>query len=413
MDSSKVAVLDMRRSPESTECCISVVDTKFKLVSGRTSFQMLPTNVESDELQQCQISLINDCLIAVCDSKVFLTHCDISMPPLLSVAGRQKNTEFVPPPVALSGLAWLAATNDEIKVSIVDPWLGNLLDSKKTPDSIAFDTKYGANVGETKPQRSGKGKKKIGSCTEEQMVDVKLLDVTAGQHILIQTVSRCLSDTTFWPSQSLLDMINRFSLPVSCSLDLISLAIKHSDAAVVVAALMRSNDINENALVVCLDYVLRLDESFAVNYTGSRSQILGQKDLILLLLSKPKNDFLIRSSLKLLPYSQVLKLMKLLSTMLSKSSRLYGNISEEQGEVISEANVVDWISFLVDAHFAQLVLDPLAKRLLMRLSRKVTRQVRYCQQLSCIDGLLANITESVGVEKRKQFQQYTIEMLNL
>jgi hypothetical protein len=194
---------------------------------------------------------------------------------------------------------------------------------------------------------------------------------------------------------------------------LISLAIKHSDAAVVVAALMRSNDINENALVVCLDYVLRLDESFAVNYTGSRSQILGQKDLILLLLSKPKNDFLIRSSLKLLPYSQVLKLMKLLSTMLSKSSRLYGNISEEQGEVISEANVVDWISFLVDAHFAQLVLDPLAKRLLMRLSRKVTRQVRYCQQLSCIDGLLANITESVGVEKRKQFQQYTIEMLNL
>jgi hypothetical protein len=176
----------------------------------------------------------------------------------------------------------------------------------------------------------------------------------------------------------------------------------------------------------------RLDESFAVNYTGSRSQILGQKDLILLLLSKPKNDFLIRSSLKLLPYSQVLKLMKLLSTMLSKSSRLYGNISEEQGEVISEANVVDWISFLVDAHFAQLVLDPLAKRLLMRLSRKVTRQVescmiivsllfginvcsqvRYCQQLSCIDGLLANITESVGVEKRKQFQQYTIEMLNL
>lgn len=230
MDSSKVAVLDMRRSPESTECCISVVDTKFKLVSGRTSFQMLPTNVESDELQQCQISLINDCLIAVCDSKVFLTHCDISMPPLLSVAGRQRNTEFVPPPVALSGLAWLAATNDEIKVSIVDPWLGNLLDSKKTPDSIAFDTKYGANVGETKPQRSGKGKKKIGSCTEEQMVDVKLLDVTAGQHILIQTVSRCLSDTTFWPSQSLLDMINRFSLPVSCSLDLISLAIKHSDA---------------------------------------------------------------------------------------------------------------------------------------------------------------------------------------
>ncbi|XP_062517797.1 nucleolar protein 11-like [Corticium candelabrum] len=407
---SRYAVLAVEDSTDLSKCHISIIDTKHNCVSASTLFDC-PQTVDDDsrDLHLCQIVFIGSNLVALCNSSILTSRCEIRSPSLASVVGQQSSgdTKLVTPPISISGAVWLTAGSEKMERLCVKKWYEELFDCEKTPDDKSFDTKYAAGMKQS--ETSTKKRKSVrGPCEEE--TEAERLHLTEGQYMLMQTVFRCKCDSKLWPRESILDMIEHFSIP--SSQDLLLLAIKHDDAAIVTTVLLQFEDIDEVALIRCLEYVLSLDETVTVETSKGKS--LGQQDLFNLILGKPRDDFMTQSSLKLLPYSQVLRMIKLLSGILKKTSQLPIENTTGHNEIqISQADATDWISFLIDAHFAHLILDPEANKLLVKLYKTVSRQVQFSEQLNRVDQLLRNIVELRAVEKRTYSSQYTVELLDV
>uniref|UniRef100_A0A1B8Y2A4 Nucleolar protein 11 C-terminal domain-containing protein n=1 Tax=Xenopus tropicalis TaxID=8364 RepID=A0A1B8Y2A4_XENTR len=128
-------------------------------------------------------------------------------------------------------------------------------------------------------------------------------------------------------------------------------------------------------------------------------------------LMSPYSESFLLPHLKDLSGEQVMFLLRYLQYLYLKCiGNVTGNLPGKHVPTVSQ--VVDWMSLLLDAHFATVVMLSDAKALLNKIQKIVKSQLKFYSELNKIEGCLAELKEpkcpSVSPPGR-----YSIEVLQL
>ncbi|XP_065840107.1 nucleolar protein 11-like [Oscarella lobularis] len=242
-------------------------------------------------------------------------------------------------------------------------------------------------------------KKRRSKATADKMdeeSDALILDPVVAQYVLTQTALRLKEDESFWPRSSLLDMISVSDVSPSLYTVIVKAAVRCKDEDVLKAVLRRDDvDLEEVAIVECLKLALNNDNC-------------KRDELLSLILKKPFNDYTMRSALRNLSFKAALDLLKSFLEVLKPEE------TEPSLSFLSELEATTWIGLVLDAHFAQLMLDPKARDVIVRLHGSVTEKVHVYHQLRRIEGILDYLAKPPKESQQKSNRlRYSIESMEV
>ncbi|KAJ1129559.1 hypothetical protein NDU88_007927 [Pleurodeles waltl] len=286
--------------------------------------------------------------------------------------------------------------------------------------------------------------------------------VTIGK-IATALVSRCKTQSHFYPQRVLIQMVQTSRLSYSSCPDLITLLLDKEDMHLLQFCLHLFPDIPESVTCACLKTVLNISNASLENKNvdlesvlcyidvGSEDNVdkpadivqngfspalleedscdvqltqkgnpteasltcpVGMKRAALLnavIITKYSETFLL-PHLKDLSAQQVVLFLRYLQYLYLKCSEIVG--TNLPGVKVPNINqIIDWMSLLLDAHFTVVVMLPEAKGLLANLHKFVRSQVKLFSELNKIEGSLLELQKTK--QQTKDHGLYSIEILEL
>ncbi|KAE8577380.1 hypothetical protein XENTR_v10004558 [Xenopus tropicalis] len=294
--------------------------------------------------------------------------------------------------------------------------------------------------------------------------------VTVGK-ITQSLVRRCMADPKFYPQSSLVQLVQTNTLSYSLCPELLPLCLGKRDVRLLQLCLHSFPDVPEAILCSCLKAFLSVSEQWmnaaqidshsaaayidvgdqtkepkrteqpegprvvqngfspnaqqqeessdelieeSLPQTGQRATCpmsIRRAVLVNSVLMSPYSESFLLPHLKDLSGEQVMFLLRYLQYLHLKCiGNVTGNLPGKHVPTVSQ--VVDWMSLLLDAHFATVVMLSDAKALLNKIQKIVKSQLKFYSELNKIEGCLAELKEpkcpSVSPPGR-----YSIEVLQL
>ncbi|XP_058848257.1 nucleolar protein 11 [Acipenser ruthenus] len=280
-------------------------------------------------------------------------------------------------------------------------------------------------------------------------------------HIAVELLKRCQADPGFYPQSVLARLTQTGRLSHSSCPGFLMLALEKHDYFLAQLCLQHFPDIPEAVTCACLKAFLSVADAdlaqVSVDLEGVSlvdgpgqslevvqngfSPVLLEEDSCDVQLTPPKLDQssswtdmsltcpvglkksallneIIRSSysesfllphLKDLSAQQVILFLQYLQYLYVRSSGdVYTQLPGLRAPTMTQ--IMDWVSLLLDAHFAVLVMAPEAKELLAQLHRFVRSQVRLYSELGKIQGTLQELGK---IKKEQEIGLYSIEVIEL
>ncbi|KAK1163677.1 nucleolar protein 11-like [Acipenser oxyrinchus oxyrinchus] len=280
-------------------------------------------------------------------------------------------------------------------------------------------------------------------------------------YIAVELLKRCKADRGFYPQSVLARLAQTGRLSHSSCPRFLMLALEKRDYFLAQLCLQHFPDIPEAVVCACLKAFLSVADADLVRVSvdldgvsvmegpgqslegvqNGFSPVLLEEDSCDVQLTPPKLDQssswtdvsltcpvglkksallneIIRSSysesfllphLKDLSAQQVILFLQYLQYLYVRSSGdVYTQLPGLRAPTITQ--IVDWVSLLLDAHFAVLVMAPEAKGLLAQLHRFVRSQVRLYSELGKIQGTLQELGK---INKAQEIGLYSIEVIEL
>uniref|UniRef100_A0A8D0BBM2 Nucleolar protein 11 n=1 Tax=Salvator merianae TaxID=96440 RepID=A0A8D0BBM2_SALMN len=277
--------------------------------------------------------------------------------------------------------------------------------------------------------------------------------------ILSGLVNRCKMDSSFYPRNFLVQLIQTQGLSYSMCPDLMTVALEKTDVHLLHLCLQQFPDVPEAVTCACLRTFLgigddhlgemnlnsvadcgvvhnsKMDRQSEVVQNGFSSEILeedgcdGQlhqnpqvKDTSEVCPIGPQKAMLLNTILRsaysetfLLPHLKDLSAEQVI-LFLQYLHYLYVKCSEDATAEFPEMfcltinQIMDWICLLLDAHFTVVVMLPEARGLLSKLHKFVRAQVRFYSELNKIEGSLKHLQR---LQHQHDVGLYSIEVLEL
>ncbi|XP_078510453.1 nucleolar protein 11 [Lissotriton helveticus] len=307
-------------------------------------------------------------------------------------------------------------------------------------------------------------------CVEEELIRFLSSEPTPDYQVTIgkiatALVSRCKTQSRFYPQNVFVQMVQTNRLSYSSCPDLIKLLLEKEDMHLLQLCLHLFPDIPESVTCACLKTVLNISEASLENVDvdvdlesvicyidiASEEKVdkpadivqngfspalleedscdvqltqkatpaeatsicpVGMKRAALLnavILTKYSDTFLL-PHMKDLSAQQVVLFLRYLQYLYLKCSEIVG--TNLPGVNVPNINqIIDWMSLLLDAHFTVVVMLPEAKGLLANLHRFVRSQVKLYSELNKIEGSLLELQKTKL--QTKDHGLYSIEILEL
>ncbi|XP_075703056.1 nucleolar protein 11 [Rhinoderma darwinii] len=280
-------------------------------------------------------------------------------------------------------------------------------------------------------------------------------------------VTRCKTESRFYPQSSFIKLIESGMLSYSLCPDLMTLCLEKQDVHTLQLCLEQFVDVPEGVLCACLKMFLTVDEEILSNtvmdtksaasyvhvneppnppeeameqepapvvQNGFSSPVVEEDSCDVQMLDKimPETQgspvslrrAVLLNSVLTSPFSETFLLPHLKDVaseqviiLLSYLYYLYQKCSENVTlnlpgqERLSVTQILDWMNLILDAHFTVLVLLPKAKPLLRTLQKFVRAQMKFFSELNKIEG---SLSELQNVQRRpRSHGRYAIEVLEL
>nr|XP_006110651.1 nucleolar protein 11 isoform X1 [Pelodiscus sinensis] len=459
LDKDHVAVLGCLDSPPTiAKACLSIWNTKF---------QTLQTSKELPQGTSGQLWCYGE--------KFFLTHgkvltvilykCEMSS--LAAAVGKLKDTQTSSMRTVFSSVNWNMLHEEHLTSPHTEQPVIAKNESKRNLRSRR------SNVAKVQPQTltveqllsdiKDSSQKDIEEELRQFLLNAQMSDfqATVG-YVITGLVNRCKTEPTFYPRNSLVQLIQTQGLSYSLCPDLMTVALEKTDVHLLQLCLQQFPDIPEAVTCVCLKAFLSInDDSLegtnvnldsVINYinitpneqvkkqtetlqNGFSSELMEEDGCDIQLTQKPcaketeelcpvgpQKAALLNAILRsaysetfLLPHlkdlsaQQVILFLRYLQFLYVKYSEKFS--TDLPGMFSPTINqIMDWMCLVLDAHFTVVVMLPEAKGLLCSLHKFVRAQVRFYSELNKIEGSLQELQR---LKHQKDFGLYSIEMLEL
>ncbi|XP_061471553.1 nucleolar protein 11 [Rhineura floridana] len=280
--------------------------------------------------------------------------------------------------------------------------------------------------------------------------------------ILSALVNKCKSESSFYPHNCLVQLIQTQGLSYSMCPDLMAVALEKTDIHLLQLALQQFPDIPEVVTCACLRAFLSigddrleemnlhldsvagcvdivhnnkteqqskviqngfssepLEEESCDTQLTQKSQVMDANDicpvgpqkatLLNTILRSAYSETFLLPHLKDLSAEQVILFLRYLQYLYVKCSE--DATMDLPGMFCLTINqIIDWICLLLDAHFTVIVMLPEARKLLSKLHKFVRAQVRFYSELNKIEGSLNQLQM---LQQPKDVGLYSIEILKL
>jgi len=316
-----------------------------------------------------------------------------------------------------------------------------LINLEKTPTKDKFTKEFFKYVNTKKPPQQ--------PTTEEEKEDSSAQKtVHISHHFIANIIDRCFSEERFFPIEVLDFMICSKLLSVS-ETKMLPKLIEKRELGLIEKCLIHIYDIPEPDLVRLLKFFLteakeETIKKFVEDKEEKGAKVLLEGDsprdfFLYLITSAPRNDIFLQTSVKSLTFSEVIVsslsrsfpprwethsppcywpflqvLLQFLRKMAQRhSEHLYTTLTGRVSTKIPTfAQVLDWSSVVIDAHFAQLVLSKEIHPLLKDLQQVVTQEVDCCDKMETLPGRLSQFFTK-GTLPTKKMGSYCIEVLQI
>ncbi|ELU02001.1 hypothetical protein CAPTEDRAFT_221248 [Capitella teleta] len=251
---------------------------------------------------------------------------------------------------------------------------------------------------------------------------LKGISGSASEGVLLQPLIASLTnvclESSFWPRQQIQTLINSKLIPASCSVCLMKALSDHTEVEMVLDALDSIRDIPEAALLSALACILSADDNKLPDFDGFKESVQPEeplsdfsakkKHIVFHIMKQPFNDIFMVESLRNMKVDHIKELFKLLSDELVCLCQHILILRP-----LSTAQIVDWISMMVDAQFTQLVLSQEFHPLFMVLQDVVREQMEFYNELSCLEEILQRLRDQVQLPTQKNIGSYCIQTLHI
>jgi hypothetical protein len=142
-------------------------------------------------------------------------------------------------------------------------------------------------------------------------------------------------------------------------------------------------------------------------------ELSGRDHFLNLILSVPHNDVFLTRHLKRLSPSDLVGLMDYLRSGLERSRTMSEGVPKRKppSRLPRMAQLLDWITMLIDSHFAQLVLTAEHHSVLIDIYETVLELLEEYEKTQDLKGFLSLFERHTKLPA-KDFQNYSIELLH-
>ncbi len=187
-----------------------------------------------------------------------------------------------------------------------------------------------------------------------------------------------------------------------------------SDLEVLEALVLGLPDVTESMLVATLQVILA-----AEGLTGAE-----RDSLVLVVMSRRKNEVLMLQALRSLSRPQVLALLNFSRRMaeLYAANPSRPNIVEGKGSLSKESRpqaslrqILDWTTHILDSRFAELVLMPECHQTIISLAAAIEDNKRISEQMQVVQGHVNNIAngKAFSSKAKAKIPDYVVEFLEV
>eukprot|EP00742_Colponemidia_sp_Colp-10_P005370 GILJ01005738.1.p1 GENE.GILJ01005738.1~~GILJ01005738.1.p1 ORF type:complete len:779 (+),score=141.39 GILJ01005738.1:83-2338(+) len=216
---------------------------------------------------------------------------------------------------------------------------------------------------------------------------------------------------------------------------LIPILIENRQLSLLEMVLTHVHDIDESNLVKLLRFFLSgMETSLAEEHIKGKAkereadpmtiggiQLEGDtanEAFLYLVLSAPRNDVFLHTALSSLTLQETKVLLSYLRKWIIRFSKKHDkqiklqNKNRHKQRLPSFAQIIDWVSIVMDSHFTELILVPDFKPLLLDIQRLIAYQIRYCESIEGLKGCMSHFIHRVEMPAAP-IPDYSIEMLQL
>ncbi|XP_059525992.1 nucleolar protein 11 isoform X2 [Myotis daubentonii] len=262
--------------------------------------------------------------------------------------------------------------------------------------------------------------------------------------IVIGLLGRCKTEPSFYPRNSLMQLIQMHVLSYSLCPGLMEVALEKTDVQMLQLCLQQFPDIPEAVTCACLKMFLsdavqeeKMEEQTGILQNGFNPEEDNCDNCDKELSEKPQNTIEETTSCPVIPkraallnavlhsaYSETFLLPHLkdipaqhITLFLQYLYFLYLKCSENATMTLPGIHpptlnqIMDWICLLLDANFTVVVMIPEAKSLLLSLYKFVKSQICICSELNKIEVSFREL-QKLNQEKNNR-ELYSIEVLEL
>jgi len=257
------------------------------------------------------------------------------------------------------------------------------------------------------------------STLKGQIKDAITIDVS--HHFAIQVLSRCFTEPNFFPERVVEFMISTKMVSAS-ETKILRKLIDKKQLNLIEKSLIHIVDIPEPDLVRLIKYFIsEVQESDIQDFLDKKQtkNLIFDGDspkrfFLYLITSAPRNDIFLQGSLKALKAEEVLTLLQFLTEMLQRYS-LHHEVNLKaviNTRIPTYAQVLDWVSVVLDSHFTQLVLAKESHAMLKELQTLIAHEVDICDKIESLPGRISHLLNKFNPPAKKP-SSYSIEILDI